>query len=43
MEYDEKKEIKFKLNEMLDFLKKYTEVTNHKDCYLIKYDVEFGK
>ncbi|MEK6947627.1 MAG: DUF87 domain-containing protein [Nanoarchaeota archaeon] len=43
MEYDEKKETKYKLNEMLDFLKKYTEVTNHKDCYLIKYDVEFGK
>lgn len=41
LEYDAKQEIKYKTNEILDFLKRYTNIVNHKECFLVKYDVEF--
>ncbi|HLC86103.1 MAG TPA: DUF87 domain-containing protein [Candidatus Nanoarchaeia archaeon] len=41
LEYDTKQEVKYKTNEILDFLKRYTNIVNHKECFLIKYDVEF--
>ncbi len=41
LEYDKKIEAKYKINEILDFLKRFVNIINYKECYLVKYDVEY--
>ena len=42
-EYDEKQEPANKIEDILAVIKRFTTIKNYKDCYLVKYDVEFEK
>ncbi len=41
-EYDEKANVKFELNNALDMLRRFVNVGNTKDCFIVKYDVEYA-
>ncbi len=40
-EFDDKLEIKYKINEIIELLKRFTEIKNFKECNLVKYDIEY--
>ncbi len=42
-EYDEKQDPLYKTEDVLSMIRRFTTIKNHKDCYLVKYDVEFDK
>ena len=43
MEYDEKMETKFNPNNFINLLKRFVNVINYKDCFIVKYDVEYER
>ncbi len=42
-EYDEEMEAKYNLDFVLDILKRFVDVTSYKECFIVKYDIEYEK
>ena len=43
LEYDEKLKPNYDLHETLNLFKRFANVENYKECFIIKYDIEFEK